>query len=149
MLNKKGTTLIELIVTITLISLILLVLFKIILTVNSDSLSATDIEILSIKNVVTKKIEDEWNKTGDPNNIAIKSKVENETQGEEGDDYELPDNYFYLWDNPEKDLENHIYIQKIYNYQKKDLNGATNENNCDIDPRYTIKLYYYDENYNG
>ena len=148
MLNKKGTTLIELIVTITLISLILLVLFKIILTVNSDSLSATDIEILSIKNVVTKKIEDEWIKNGNPNNITIKSNIENKTQGI-GDDYQLPTNYFYLWNNPEKDLENHIYIQKIYICQKKDLNGATNENNCDIDPRYTIKLYYYDENYNG
>lgn len=149
-LGKKGLTLIELIVTITLISLLLLFLFKILNTVNGeDKLDDKDIELLSIKSSVTKNLEKifiddeivykedaEKYYTVDTNTITIY--YETTASNKNIETYTLPKGYYF--GSVTKFSENYVYTIEI---PIKHGSGSKEET---LDDRYTIKLYYYGKN---
>ncbi len=149
-LGKKGLTLIELIVTITLISLLLLFLFKILNTVNGeDKLDDKDIELISIKSSVTKNLEkifidkeivyqEDAEKyytvdTVDKNKITIY--YETTASDNNKETYTLPKGYYF--GSVTKFSENYVYSIEIPIIHGK---GSKEET---LDDRYTIKLYYY------
>lgn len=146
-LGKKGLTLIELIVTITLISLLLLFLFKILNTVNGeDKLDDKDIELLSIKSSVTKNLEKifidkeivyqedaEKYYTVEAHKITIY--YETTASNNNIETYTLPNGYYF--GSVTKFSENYVYSIEIPIIHGK---GSKEET---LDDRYTIKLYYY------
>ena len=150
-LGKKGLTLIELIVTITLISLLLLFLFKILNTVNGeDKLDDKDIELLSIKSSVTKNLEKifidkEINQLSEAAEYYIISNGEKFGSftifydSENKEEYTLPDGYFFGYTTFNNN-ENYVYSIEI---PIKHGKGSKEET---LDDRYTIKLYYYGKN---
>ncbi len=149
--NKKGITVVELIVTIALISLLLLFLFKILTTLNGeDKLNNTDIEILALNSSVTKNLEnifiesDIKSKNDALNYFEIKdNKITIKYSSSNKEDYTLPNGYnFEFVNNSEYVKSSNNILQiiiKIYH--------GSGEKKEYLDDRYTIKLYYYDKNY--
>ena len=136
-MNKKGTTLIELIVTITLISMVLLFLFRIVLTLNNDNnLSGEEIEILSVKNSVIKEIEECYiskGKNAEDCNYEISKPVPNTIGG-----YKLPGDYRFKKEDEANNNDNSGISKEIIK--------IIDENGNELDYRFTIKLYYYEKN---
>ena len=151
-LGKKGLTLIELIVTITLISLLLLFLFKILNTVNGeDKLDDKDIELLSIKSSVTKNLEkifidkeinsyQEMEEYYEISNGEKSGSFTIKYNSENKEVYKLPDSYYFDTSLSKKSNANYVYTIEIPIKHGKGSKVET------LDDRYTIKLYYYGKN---